>query len=389
MTMGQELQKVKAIINQREAGLPIETADMQELSRFVYGATNFVRPDPDRKRTLKLAEAIINPTLPLFGERAILDLRGIPVENLTHSFKPRFTPAGAEIDFTKVSELFRNSYEEIVARIGHFDRFNLGTRKEKVLDLFHSHPSYLAGLEMLGVKAENLDRAFRPWWNVVTALEVDCEKSDDRCHISLTSSHSQEVDLSGEAPGYNTSVVGLVITKPEESYPNGKIVLGIRGGYNYRNTFMLVAGSLQATPELLSGKQSIYRFFESTELKNELGIEHSQIAKAECLASFVDCSTKPWPHYTFQVQTNLYENDIKALWKNARDHGEHRSLIFLPNDPESIRKFIRKYYKGYCSNRSDRADNEKQLLHIPALALAHHAEISLDFLAALYRPDKD
>ena len=234
-------------------------------------------------------------------------------------------------------------------------------------------------------------KATIPWWNEVAAGELDHRLYPDMHGVGIVFGprHSLETQLmrSGiERPIKNVSVGGIIVTAPEEGTSTHEIVLGLRGGAAYSNTYHINAGALMATAEFRTGLQTVYDLFRQKELLPEFGIADTDVVAARLHSRIYDPVIDRGPMYVFVVETKLRKNEIHARWeKNLNpDKKEHDAPLYLPNTADAINEFIRANYRGVVANRI-RADHERYLLHPGALALASYSRMPIAELRSLFR----
>jgi hypothetical protein len=265
-----------------------------------------------------------------------------------------------------------------------FDRFKLGDNFETAREMFLQHKKFDAILDLLKIDKELKDNIRLPWWSETSLVELGYRIHGSVIGAYLRPAHSYHVQLlrAGINP-HNispVSVSGLLVTPGTKKEPNGHLVLGLRGGSSFPNTYHLIAGAAKFEPNLTS----LQEIFEQTELYEEVGLHEGTYAITP-VARFVDSGLAKPPgdiHYFFEVKTSLLPHELEKTWNanNHPDKTEHNGLVFIPHTTEAIENFIRKNYKGISVNDRKRTPENAELLHPAALALIAYAGLDLKIL---------
>ncbi len=239
-------------------------------------------------------------------------------------------------------------------------------------------------LELLGFDDFFVPRILLPWWNEIAANEIAHKIEDSNPTVYISPRHSFETQLvrSGvEIPITSVSVGGIIETT------DGLIVIGLRGGVAFPNTYHINAGALGITDGIKTGAESIYDFYRKKELLAEFGLSDDCIVSATVLSRIVDYSIENGTMYVFYIKTNLTFNELELRYRNNKDidRGEHTRLVPIARVEEEIIRFIKEHYRGVVANREDRKDYERYLLHPGALALLSCTEVPLATLQHRFR----
>ncbi|MBN2368049.1 hypothetical protein JXC34_03445, partial [Candidatus Woesearchaeota archaeon] len=202
--------------------------------------------------------------------------------------------------------------------------------------------------------------------------------------------HSLETQLMRQGvsrPVKNVSVGGIILTSPEKNAPKGYLVLGVRGGAAFPNTYHINAGALKATDGFKKGLSSVYDVFRTEELEREFGLSSDELDYVHVHSRIYDPVIDKGPMYVFCVQTNLIKDELYERWQNNLDpdKSEHDSPHFILAGKKSVADFVRQTYKGVVRNKQDRVDSERYLLSPGAFTLAAYAGKTTLFLKRLYR----
>ncbi len=321
------------------------------------------------------------------------------VKDLTHVFESgRVDTSGNPIPFDKAVKLLEESRAEVAdwyqkSKGKPMVTLSLGEDLAIVRENFWNHPSFKQAFEVLGIDFDRHHKKINlPWYNEVAVGEASHELRERGANVRLSPMHSLEIQLQRagvDVPVRGISVDGIILTSPDENSSMGYAVMGVRGGSSFPNNYHLVAaGGLKGTDDLRAERESIYQAFRRTELVPEIGdVTDERIMSARPMSRNVDwIINKGCPTYTFRVQTNLSRDEIKHLWVDAKDGKEHTSLVFIPADPKSTRRFVAEHYRGVVENRQNRSDSERYLLSVAALDLAAYSDMSMKELRELYRP---
>ncbi len=304
---------------------------------------------------------------------------GCSAHDLTHTVSPeRFDSKGHPIQFDAVTQLIGSLRAEVSQRYlqAHSEPINflsLGARAAEVRNRFYRDPRFQQACDVLEISPDQYAQIPLPWWSVKGCAEGNFDESALR--TDLVPRHSYETQLMRHGvtlPIKNVSVAGLVLSAPNAESPNGKVMLGIRAGLSYPQTYHLFAGALQCLPELMGGRASIFDTFCNTEFQNELGMTLADIAGASFHARLYDTAIENGVYYLFKVQMGLSAEELTRRWEDNPhvDQGEHHRPIFVDAQREPILSFIREHYRGLVSDKPNRTASERCLLHPAALGLA-------------------
>lgn len=286
-----------------------------------------------------------------------------------------------------------------------FNRFQLGNERQEVRLEFLNHKKFDEVLDLLGIDVAIKDKIRLPWWSEVAMLEVNTSSYENEVKVLFTPVHSFHIQLlrskdltedeKGKLPvsGHTVTVSGLLTTTPSSDAPNGKIAIGIRGGATLPNTIHMVAGAAKYSEEMIGNNPPTLKdIFTKTELKEETGYQADR-SSVTPLARFVDAGLAPPPgdaNYCFLVKTGLSEAALRETWGGNKDtdKDEHQNLLFINNDPASIRNFLESMYFGISENRNERTRDQMELLYPAAVALCAHAGIPLRELERIEEVNK-
>jgi hypothetical protein len=326
----------------------------------------------------------------LFGEDAIMVYPDrTPAENLKHSYVDFRTGInGRKIDFDEVHTLLRTLrsdvndwYQEETRQ--PMDTYKLGQMLDAVQQKFWSDERFKSALDLLGLPYEKRKDVKMPWWNEVAGGELEHRVDSDGIHVKLCPRHSYETQLirSGHPISVKSVSVGGIIMS--EDY----IVIGLRGGKSFPNTYHINAGALRVTEGLKRNEETIHDIFKKVELEPEFGVQEKDISESTLISRVMDYSIEQGPMYVFLVKTNLSTDQLTERWKINQDEDkkEHIELRFVRASPDSVNLFIRKSYVGLCENSLSRASNERYLLHPGALGLASFSGMPVSELKNLYK----
>ena len=120
------------------------------------------------------------------------------------------------------------------------------------------------------------------------------------------------------------SISGVIETADDQ------IVLGLRGGFTYSDTFMTVpAGSI----DYHSGRNPLFETFDA-EVGEEVGL--SDLSDVRVLGRIYDFTLGNNSHYVFGARTPLTFGEAATVYKGALENREHRHLMGIANDGELI-----------------------------------------------------
>lgn len=259
-------------------------------------------------------------------------------------------------------------------------------------DLFINQPEFDRLLKEFGIDPQHKTKLHIPWWIELAAAEGDagCTISDEAVHVTLTQRLSLETQLvrQGVPLPIKSASVGTVVETNDDH-----IVLGLRGGHRFKNTYHISCGALKLTPGLLTkgglapdgrlfdpetiradNPQSIWDVASKLELAQELGITSDMIRHdaCTCLGRVFVTHPEAGPIYVFKVPTDISSTEVAEIFASNDDvdKGEHSLAVVIPR--AELSNFIRTRYQGYiaedCNHPRDVATNP--LFHDGALALA-------------------
>jgi hypothetical protein len=301
----------------------------------------------------------------------------IEARQLTHHFTTeRFCRDGSVLpiqavhnQLTELQREIKENYERVFQRA--FDPFSLGDTSEWVHREFKSDRRFQFALQKLEI-AGDPGAIYLPWWNELVAMELSYDEETHHCRLGLRHSYETQVARrGGSIPGISVAVLSLVETKPDADFPQGALVLGLRGGESsYPNCYHWPAGALSITNNFLKGK-SVYETFVESELLPELGLGYEDVSTSSLLCRFHDRVVGNDVNYTFHVHTRLSPAEVLARWRenSHEDRAEHSALEFLPATAEAALTLISTYYQGAIPNSRTRTFEERKLLHCGALPL--------------------
>lgn len=318
---------------------------------------------------------------------------------MMHVYSPtRNNSEGKPYDFDRVVALLFSLRTDVEAWYcketgkDKMDTYSLGNMADAVRAQFWNDDRFKEAFNLLGLNWEqDHTKATIPWWNEVAAGELDHRLYPEMHGVGLVFGprHSLETQLMRggvSRPIQNVSVAGIIVTAPKIGSSLGDVVLGLRGGAAYSNTYHVNAGALMATPEFRKGLQTVYDIFRQKELLPEFGITDKDVAAARLHSRVYDPVIDKGPMYVFVVETKLKKAELHERWeKNLdADKKEHDAPVYLPNTLEAVHDFIRANYRGIVADRK-RGDDERYLLHPGALALASYSGMPIAELRTLFR----
>jgi len=311
-------------------------------------------------------------------------------------------PDGEQLDTVSAQRTLRLVREDMdasfLARFGKdFCQYQLTPEQRAfALEFYRADPRFGVALATLGISPEYRDAIVLPWWNERIAIEQNwsLDRDSSKLFVSLLGSHSYINQVARVRPisSPSVSVVGVACTKPDEFYPFGAIVIGVRGGNHFANALhMAPAGALQVTEGLAGGAQSVGDVLLATELPEELAIKMDQVTMFHFLGRFLDPLNKG-PAYVFQINLQLTAAELYSNWSLSRnpETREHRDLFFIPAQLGSVDQFLTQRYFGDFRDKLQNCDNHRLALVPCACALALYSgidELHLTKLSARPIPD--
>ena len=320
----------------------------------------------------------------------------VSADKLTHTYNDvRLDSKGQPYDFPRITSLLGGLRSDVAAWYtkesgNEFNTFKLGEMINPVREKFWSDPRFAEAFTLLNLDYNDRQKATIPWWNEVAAGELGYEHKGEGIHVNFAPRHSLETQLMRagiERPVKNVSVGGLIFTAPENGAPDGYVVIGLRGGASYSNTWAINAGALKVSDEFKQGKTSIYDVFNAMELAPEFGLTPTDVTDSRLHHRYFCHVIDKGPAYVFAVKTPFTKQQLHHKWEQNLDpdKAEHDAPVFIPANPDEVNVFIREHYRGTVANRDGRKDDERYLLHPSALSLAAWSGMPLDELRSLYR----
>ena len=327
---------------------------------------------------------------------------GITPACFTHSYDPnaRLNAKGDPLPFGQAVALLRNlrtSVEDWYKKETGEEKMDTlklsGDRLAMVREKFWGDERFSQAYALLELDPTHQRKISLPWWNDVVAGELEHKLLDERvAHSTFAPAHSFETQLLRAGIPAKTKPVstdGIIVTAPEDHAPKGYVIVGLRGGASFRNTYHLVAaGALDAPDRFKNGLVSVYDMFKEKEITPELGIGAPEITSAIVHARLTEhVISKGGITYLFVVQTNLRKDELVDRWRNNRspDKAEHLQLVPIHNGELGVQEFVHQHYRGVVENRQARTDDEQFLLHPGALGLAAYTGMKPSELRALYK----
>ena len=284
---------------------------------------------------------------------------GVSASGLRHTFaKDDNIPRATRI----VDEIFQNSIRKFTGRkIGAFDKFN-PIHAEIMRPIMHEDSRMAEVFRILELEYTDVGKLYLPWWNVEGGREVSCSREGNDFIVALGSRHSYQTQLMRQGvdiQGMNAvSVASIVHTS------DNNLVVGLRGGLNFQNTYYFSAGALNLTEQLKNGTATIYSTYLRTELRNEYGMDSEMshatlISRVECHGTDRDVS------YVFAIKTRATFEEIRRIHEANpnQDKHEHRRLEAVNATLGAVMDFVGRYYRGAASN--DNARNDRDIVLLP------------------------
>lgn len=268
-----------------------------------------------------------------------------------------------------------------------FDKFELGDTENQTREKFFIHQNFDKVCTILKIDPALARQLKLPWWSEINFGEISCSESldaDGKKVLSpnvmmLHSYHTQLKRLGlldSEVSCATVSVSGVTVTK--DNY----IVIGLRGGSSYPNTYHINAGALKYDENLINDSSFITKTFIKTEQYEELGIVEQ---KATPYCRFVDSALAKPPgdiNYFHVTHVPFARKQLVEQWQGNKhpDKKEHLQFIALKNNKKSVVRFIKKFYCGISKNISSRPYERRELLHPAAIALCAMFDIDVNEL---------
>lgn len=317
--------------------------------------------------------------------------KGTPAENLRHSYMPvRQGKHGRPIRFNDVHSMLEGVKRDVKAWYGvfsdkPFDNYHLGDMIQQVRMRFWTDPRFKDAFDRLGLDCADIEKVALPWWNEIAANEFAHKIEAGEPHVVIGPRHSFETQLvrrGVEMSVRSVSVEGIIETS------DGFIVIGLRGGATFPNTYHLItAGALNLSAGIIGGTSTIYRTYSESELPEELGVTVADVASATILSRIMDYAVEMGPAYVFHVKMRLTLEELQKKFEanSAVDKAEHQCLVSMPANENGIMGFLQDHYKGLVANRQDRPDSERVLHHSGALALLSFTGLPVSELERMFR----
>jgi len=298
----------------------------------------------------------------------------LPADRLTHEYR-----SSPEIE--KAASLLRSLISDSVAWFRSsqgedFDRYDLSHGAVMKPRMWNDERMREA-LHMLGLPQDQVQKLYLPWWNEIAGSETGMRLEEGGVHAVLGARHTYQSQMMRQGldiPGIcSVSVAGFVHTSDD------RLVIGLRGGANFPNTYYFSAGALAMAPLVQSGGMQIYRFFLNEELRKEYGMMREDVSKAELLCKVVLEGADRDTSYVFVTYTPLPLSQVLQRYasNNDPDKKEHNGLEGIR--PDEVTSFVREFYKGTAINDQKRTFEQRVLLPQGAgpLLLYSGADLSL------------
>ena len=306
----------------------------------------------------------------------------IPASKLTHEYtsSPAIEKAMPILRsmFEDNRSLFRNKYG------ADFDRYNLEHGKN-MKPLMWADERMKEALTILNLPYSEVRKIYLPWWIESAGNDFGFEQNGERARLILGPRHSYETQMARQGLSLPhiqaVSVAGFPVTS------DGQVVLALRGGANFPNTYYFVAGALGILPEVQSGQMSVFDFFVQEELNKEYGLLSTDVQEATLLCRTVCSGGDRDTSYVFVVKTGLSLSNVMERYSANKDEDqkEHSGLVGVPYD--EIGPFVRRFFRGAAKNDPARADANRVLLPQGAAPLVSYIleDVGLlDNLAAVH-----
>jgi len=316
---------------------------------------------------------------------------GLDASKLAHRYTDtRLDSKGRQIDFAGIKVML-DSLKTDVARwyteeTGEkFNGYTLGSMIHAVRRKFWEDPRFEQVFTALELDQGHIPKVQIPWWNEVGAAELGHEYDATGVRVLLGPRHCIEAPQLTRA-GVDSDVLAVAVTgMPKTS--DGYLMVGLRGGVSYRNTYQVNGGALGLTDEIKAGKISIYDFFKAKELIPETGIRDADIEKAEICARIMDESIDNGPQYLFLVHLRIdLQHMMERFEQNPHSSkAEHQCFVPVPATVPGVLEFLKENYRGLVANNEERGNHERRLLHSGAVALLTSVGLPLSELKAFYQ----
>jgi hypothetical protein len=282
----------------------------------------------------------------------------IPASKLKHTFVKNEKISSA---IPIADGIFQSSLEDFEGKMGmKFDRYN-ARHAEIMKPIMWKNKRMPEVFDLLGLDYGNVEKLYLPWWNVEGGMEISCKETPGGVMVGLGSRHTYQTQLMRQGvdiPGMNAvSVAGIVHTS------DNKLVVGLRGGLNFPNTYYFNAGALGMTDALKSGSDTIFSTYLRTELKEEYGM--SDGGKGAILLSRVQIhGTDRDISYVFVIKTPAKFREIMMIHQSnpSLDRHEHRLLTGIGDTEKAVLEFVNEFYSGVVDNDLNRKYRDRKLL---------------------------
>ena len=312
-----------------------------------------------------------------------IEVLRVPTSSLTHEFTP------SPVIDRQVVPLLRQVLADSKVwfkqeREVEFDNYNVEHGSIMKPHMW-SDSRLLQVLGMLNLPLGHVQKIYLPWWNESAGSEIKSQLTDSGLHVVLGACHSYQKQMMRKGldiPGVcSVSVAGFVHTSDD------RMVISLRNGINFPNTYYFSAGTLGMTPAVQSGQTSIYQFYLKEELRKEYGMRADDVGEAELFCKTVLHGGDHDIAYVFAIQTHLTFDQVCMRYNSNcdPDKKEHQGQIPLRTD--EVVPFVREFYKGEARNDPKRQYSERVLLAqgaAPLLAYVGEDPSLLDELAAKY-----
>jgi hypothetical protein len=295
-----------------------------------------------------------------------------PARLLTHEIRPDKNMVRPQ---ELLEELFADSKLWFLRTHGQeFDRYSPDHGKLMKTRMWRD-PRMSEALQTMGLPTSEVERIYLPWWIEVAANHLSTIDTRVSAHAILGYRHSYQTQMLRqglEMPGIaSTTVAGFVRTSDDF------IVLGLRGGLNFPNTYYFSAGALGISPDLVAGRQSIFDFYVAEELQREYALEASDLSSAHLLCQVKLGGKDRDVSFVFLVETPLTLDAILARHSANKDEDRKEHFRLFGVKSKDIQEFVRMFYKGIARNDLNRTFEKRVLLAQGAAPLLFYTGASL------------
>jgi len=271
-------------------------------------------------------------------------------------------------------------------------------------------PEYLSALREMRIPPEALEKLGFPSNNEYAGLLVGMRSAeggvvpvgytpeDGEYTYVFVKSHfleSMAARIGGHAVGLEgiaqkpvgTSTDSVLVTAGDIESPNGYVVVAQRGGSSFPEQYHNIAcGSLSISQGMIDGTESILDVHMRREVLPETS-ERLRVRSATPASWFREfLINRGGFTISYKIETEGPKEEFQDLWENhgGADAREAKGLVFVPNRPFDILRFIRDSYKGAA--RRDKKPGEQPVLLSPgALGLVLYAGGEVSDLRRLHQ----